>query len=184
MSLYSKLFVVIILFIMAGTSMNAQRLALTTNLLEDVVVTPNVGIDIVMADRQSLTFDASFAPYNLSSRFSNKCMTFRAGYKFWLNQAFYAHYIGVDAIASSNDMCLGRWTSKDEYVGIGVGYGYSFIISKKLNIVPHIGVGLAYGYSYEGYDHMDGSQGIQAVATPGFIPILTRFGVTLHYVLR
>jgi hypothetical protein len=96
----------------------------------------------------------------------------------------YAHYIGVDAVASSSDIGLGRNQFRDEYIGIGVGYGYSFIIGKKLNIVPGIGVGLAYGNSYEGYDHMNSGQGVQAVATPGFKPILTRLSVTIQYVLK
>jgi hypothetical protein len=112
-------------------------------------------------------------------------MTFRAGYKYWFSQALYAHYVGVDAVASSSEVGLGQNKFKDEYVGLGIGYGYSFIIGKKLNIVPGIGVGLAYGNSYQGYDHMNGTnQGVQAVATPGFKPILTRLSVTIQYILK
>lgn len=184
MSLKIKFILVAILMIAARTSMNAQRIAVTTNVVEDAILTPNVGVDIVLSDRQSITFDTSFAPYQLSKGFSNKCMTFRAGYKYWLNQAFYAHYIGVDVVASSNDFRLGSWKQKGEYLGIGVGYGYSLILSKRLNLVPHIGVGIAYGNSYEGHDHMNGTQGVQAVATPRFMPILTRFGLTIQYVLN
>ena len=65
------------------------------------------------------------------------------------------------------------------------GYGYSFLLGKRLNLVPHVGVGIAYGKSYEGYDQMLApGQGVQAVATPGFKPILTRFGITVTYILN
>ena len=93
MSVKIKFILVAVLMIAARTSIHAQRIAVTTNLLEDVMVTPNVGVDIVLSDQQSITFDTSFAPYHLSQAFANKCMTFRAGYKYWFSQAFYAHHI-------------------------------------------------------------------------------------------
>ena len=91
MSKRIKIIFIIILLIATKTSLNAQRIALTTNLLEDAIVTPNLGVDIVVADNQSITFDASCAPYKLTQQFYNKCMTFRAGYKYWFSQALYAH---------------------------------------------------------------------------------------------
>lgn len=180
-----KFIIAVIVLFAAKTTMNAQRIALTSNLLEDVVLTPNIGVDVVIADRQSLTFDTSFSPYKLSPKFHNKRMAFRAGYKYWLNQAFYAHYIGFDALASSSEVGIGKHSFRDEYVGIGVGYGYSFILGKRLNIVPSIGVGVAYGQTFEGYDHMvRPGVGVEATATTGFKPILTRLAVTIQYVLK
>lgn len=176
---------VVILMITAGKSVNAQRLALTTNLFEDAIVTPNIGVDVVITDKQSFSFDASYAPYKLADAFHNKCMTYRLGYKFWLNQAFYGHYLGMDLVANSSDVGLAKWHFKDEYLGVGASYGYAFIISKRLNLVPHIGVGVAYGNRYEGYDHMtENGSPVEAQAKRGVIPIVTRFGVTLQCVLN
>lgn len=180
-----RLVLVVILMIATGGSINAQRVALTTNLFEDAIVTPNVGVDVVLGDKQSFSFDASFAPYKLADAFHNKCMIYRAGYKFWFAQALYGHYVGVDLVANSSDVGLGKWSSKDEYIGIGASYGYAFIISKRLNLVPHIGIGYAYGNRYEGYDHVENSgAAVEAQATRGGKPIITRFGVTLQYVLN
>lgn len=185
MSVKIKLIIAVIIMFTAKTSLNAQRLAVTTNLLEDAVLTPNIGVDVVIADRQSLTFDTSFSPYRLSPKFHNKRMAFRAGYKYWLNQAFYAHYISFDALASSSEVGIGKYSSRDEYVGIGVGYGYSFILGKRWNIVPSIGLGVAYGQTYDGYDHMiKPGVGVEATATTGFKPILTRLAVTIQYILK
>lgn len=171
--------------ILAGKTVNAQRIALTTNLFEDAIVTPNFGVDVVMSDKQSLAFDLSYAPYKLADAFHNKCMTYRLGYKFWPKQAFYGHYIGVDLVANSSDIGLAKWNFKDEYLGIGVCYGYAFIISERLNLVPHLGLGVAYGYRYEGYDHMtENGSPVEAQAQLGVTPIITRFGVTLQYVLN
>ena len=169
----------------AKTSLNAQRIALTSNIVEDVILTPNIGVDIVVADKQSLSLDTSFAPYKVSKNFYNRCLTFRAGYKFWLDQAFYAHYIGVDAIASSTDFMVAGTNLRSEYVGFGLGYGYSFMLGKRMNFVPCIGVGLAYGNKYEGYDHMvKPGVGVEASATKGIIPVVTRLGITIEYVLN
>ena len=185
MSFSIRILIAAIILIAAETSLNAQRIAITTNILEDVITTPNIGVDIVVADRQSITFDASYAPHKLSEKFHNQCMTFRAGYKYWLNQSLYAHYVGVDAIASSADLTIGRGNFRNEYIGVGVGYGYSFIIGKRLNIVPGIGVGVAYGKAYDGYDHMTSSgSGVQATVETKVMPILTRLSVTIQYVLK
>lgn len=179
-----KMLIMVILTVIS-TSLSAQRIALTSNLLEDAILTPNVGVDIALADKQSLSFDISYSPWKLSQQFYNKSMTFRAGYKYWFNQAFYAHHLTFDAIATSTDSGVGKYQFKYEYAGIGIGYGYSFIIGKRLNIVPNIGIGVVYGSSYEGNDHMtDEGVGVEATTKKGFSPFITRLGITIQYILN
>lgn len=174
-----------IMMMVSQTPLKAQRMALTSNLLEDAVLTPNLGLDIVVSDRQSFAFDVSYAPYKLTEKFHNKHMAIRAGYKYWFSQALYAHYISIDGVVSSSDVRIGNLGARDEYIGLGVGYGYSFIISKRLNIVPNVGIGFAYGSRYDGTDHMvKPNEGVQATSRTGFKPILTRLAITIQYVLR
>lgn len=180
-----KVVTIAVMLIASTISLSAQRIALTTNLLEDAVLTPNFGIDIAVADRQSISFDLSCSPWKLSPQFYNKSMTFRAGYKYWFNQAFYAHHLCFDGVATSTDCGAGKYAFKYEYVALGVGYGYSFIVGKRLNISPSIGVGLAYGNRYEGYDHMSGGGvGVEATAKTGFSPFVTRLTITIQYILN
>lgn len=183
-----KLIYIVVVFVLSlafQVPMKAQRMAITTNLLSDVSLAPNVGLDIVLADKQSLAVDVTCAPYKFSEKFHNKHMAVRASYKFWLNQALYAHYISVDGVLSSSDIQIGSLGSRDEYVGLGIGYGYSLILGKKINIVPSIGVGIAYGSNYQGTDHMvKPNIGVQATEKVGIIPVLTRLAITFQYVLR
>ena len=180
-----KYVLVVLLFVCVQTQMKAQRMAITTNLLSDVALAPNFGVDVVIADKQSLAIDVTCAPYKVSEKLHNKQMALTASYKFWLTQALYAHYISVDGVLCSTDLQIGSLGSRDEYVGLGIGYGYSFIIGKKINIVPNIGVGVAYGKNYQGTDHMvKPNVGVQAEEKVGILPVLTRFGVTFQYVLR
>ena len=88
MSTRIKIFVTLVLLLVAKTSLNAQRIAVTTNALEDIVLTPNVGVDVVVADRQSISFDTSISPYRIADDFHNKRMTFRAGYKILVQPGF------------------------------------------------------------------------------------------------
>jgi outer membrane protein W len=180
-----KLILILLFFTGAKVTVSAQQIALSSNLLEDAILTPNLGVDIAVADRQSVSFDASYAPYKISSGFHNKCMSIRAGYKFWLNQSFYSHYVGIDAVLTSSDFALSQLKSRSEQIGLGLSYGYSFILGKRINLVPHVGVGLAYTTSYDGYDHMiDTGTGVQATSTSAIKPIITRLGVTIQYVLK
>ena len=179
-------FIAIFVLILASQApVRAQRMAITSNLLEDVMLAPNLGVDIVVADKQSFTLDITCAPYKISENLHNKQMAVRAGYKFWFTQALYAHYISIDGVLCSSDVKFGNLGSRDEYAGVGVSYGYSFIINKNINIVPNVGIGVAYGSSYEGTDHMvKPNEGVHAIATTGIKPILTRLGVTIQYVLK
>lgn len=177
--------IAVLFFMVAQAPAKAQRMAVTSNLLEDAMLAPNLGVDIVVADRQSFSLDLTCAPYKLSENVHNKQMAFRTAYKFWFNQALYAHFLSIDGVVCSSEVRLGKIGSRDEYVGLGVGYGYSFIINKNINIVPSVGIGLAYGSNYEGTDHMiKPNEGVQAIATAGIRPILTRLSVTIQYVLK
>lgn len=185
MNFFKKVVLILLFFTGAKVAVSAQQIALSSNLLEDVILTPNLGVDIVISDRQSVSFDLSCSPYKLSTGFHNKCMAFRAGYKFWLNQTFYAHYVGVDAILSSTDFAIGQFNSRGEQIGLGISYGYSFILGKRINLVPHVGVGLAYNTSYDGYDQMlNVGTGVQSTSMSVIKPVFTRLGVTIQYILR
>lgn len=184
-SKWINLVIVVLFTLVAQVPMKAQRMAVTSNLLEDVMLAPNLGVDIVVSDRQSFSLDVTCAPYKLSESFHNKQMAVRAGYKFWLVQSLYSHFISIDGVLCSSDVKFRNIGSRDEYVGLGIGYGYSFVISKKINIVPSAGVGLAYGYNYEGTDHMvKPSLGVQSTRTAAIRPIITRLAVTIQYVLK
>ena len=175
----------VLFFVVAQAPAKAQRMAVTSNLLEDAMLAPNLGVDVVVADKQSFSLDFTCAPYKLTENVHNKQMAVRAAYKFWLNQALYSHFLSVDGVLCSSDVKLGKIGSRDEYVGLGVGYGYSFIINKNINIVPSVGIGLAYGSNYQGTDHMiKPTEGVQAIATSGIRPVLTRLAVTIQYVLK
>ena len=80
MSFGLRMVTIAVMLIASTVSLSAQRIALTTNLLEDAVLTPNFGIDIAVADRQSISFDLSCSPWKLSPQFFNKSMTFRELY--------------------------------------------------------------------------------------------------------
>ena len=177
--------IAIVVLMSSQTTLRAQRMAVNTNLFEDLILNPNLGIDIVIFDKQTISFDLTYAPFKLTQQYHNQNMSFKAGYKYWFNQAFYAHYIGADVVAMSTDFQVGPFGMRYECLGLGLSYGYSFIINKQLNIVPHIGAGMSCGYRYEGRDQMlDPLRGEKAVPTFAAIPIITRFGVTLQYVIK
>ena len=67
MSTRVRLIIALILKLAVRNPLHAQRIAITSNALEDVVLTPNVGVEIVVADRLSLSFDTSFSPYKIAT---------------------------------------------------------------------------------------------------------------------
>ncbi len=170
-----KIVLVAIFSIVSMTSVRAQRVALTSNLLEDVVLAPNLGVEVVFADTQSLFLEATVAPFKLTNHYYNKCLSFRAGYKYWFNQALYAHHLILDGVVTSSESGWGDTALRYEYLGAGLGYGYSFIINERLNLIPSIGVGVAYVRQYGKF-----SESARELATELLYKKIAEFAIILE----
>lgn len=72
----------------------AQRLAVSTNAIEWLTVSPNVSLDIVFTQHHSLAVSASSSPWKLTPNVYLRHFTLSPEYKYWLNMPFYKSYIG------------------------------------------------------------------------------------------
>lgn len=122
----------------------AQRLAVSTDALEWLTVSPNVSVDLVFAQHHAFSLSASASPWKLTPNVYLKHLTISPEYKYWLNMPFYKSYIGGKLLYSSYDICVNKAVHKGNLVGALVDYGYSFIFSKRFNLVPTAGLGVGY----------------------------------------
>ncbi len=154
-----------------SSNIYAQRIAVSTNLVEIASLSPSVGIDVATGFHSTISFNTSFAPWKISKQFYNKHISLDLEYKYWFQQALYAHYISINSIASSYHIKLCKKELKGQLIGLGLGYGYSFVINKHFNIIPHIafGVGIL-------SDSMKSKTEIN--------PIITNIGINLQYIIR
>lgn len=129
------------------------RFAVKTNLLHDAVLTPDLGVEISIARRISLSVEGVYAWWSNDSR--HRYWRVRGGVaemKVWFGsrsqqRALTGHHTGVYVSVHDYDFEFGHrgWQSPDANFSVGLGYGYSFRITPRLNLDLGIRIGYLTG---------------------------------------
>lgn len=127
------------------------RIGIKTNLLYDVVLTPDVGIEISVAKKFSLSLEGVYAWWSNDSR--HRYWRVRGGsleMRIWLGEnhkerAMSGHHVGVYGSVHDYDFEFGGkgWQSPDATYGAGISYGFAIPIGERLNL----DFGIKAGYS-------------------------------------
>ena len=135
---------------------------LTTNMLYDAALVPNVGVEYAFAPRWSARAQGMFAWWSNDSR--HRYWRVAGGsveLRRWLGTNVDAfelkgHHMGAYLGAYRYDFELGGTGNMADFnYSVGVSYGYSMPIGRKLSL----DMGLSFGYiggEYTKYDHQDG----------------------------
>lgn len=145
-------------------------MAVKSNLLEDVLLVPNFGVEFYLGSQWSVGANWKYAWWNIGSKdyfwriyggdvYVRKYFGGKAKEK-----PLQGHHIGIYAQAVTYDFCLGNkgimggvpggnLFDKLNY-GVGVEYGYSLPIAKRLNMDFSIGFGYL-GGQYQEYKPVD-----------------------------
>ena len=154
--------------LLSAQYVRAQRVAVSTDMLQWALVSPNLGFEIALSRHHAFAFSASTCPVKVSDRLSVSHLSVRPEYKYWLRMPYYGHYVGADMLYSSYEIGGSLYTRAGNLVAAGVNYGYSFIIGRRWNVVPHVGVGI----------------GVDVGETTSFVPLVPRVGVNIQMVVK
>lgn len=129
------------------------RVAVKTNLVHDVLLTPDLGIEVSIARRFSLSGEGVWAWWSRSAR--HRYWRIYGGwleFRYWLGslpgrRALSGHHVGVYGSMLEYDFEFGGkgWQSPGLTYGVGVSYGYSFPLNARLNIDVSARVGYSCG---------------------------------------
>ena len=111
----------------------AQIFAVRANALAACSATLNVGAETALTDNWSLENTASLS------------MNFHAvqlGGRYWFYESFVGHFLGQHLTYVSYDLGSRTKRYKGHAYGLGVSYGYAWMLSKRWNIALEAGVGL------------------------------------------
>ena len=144
-----KLFA-LITFLIAGMSVSAQKIAVKTNLLYDVTTTLNVGAEFRVAPKWSIDVSGNYNPFNLGDDRKMKHWLVQPEARYWFCEAFNGHFLALHALGGGfnvADMDLKIFPSFKDYryqgnmYGVGLGYGYQFVLGNRWNLGLEIGAG-------------------------------------------
>lgn len=146
------------LMLLGGHSVQAQKVALKTNLLYDALLTPDLGIEAKVAPQWTVELTGNINFWKINDR-RWKQWSLQPEARYWFCQAFSGHFLGAHLIGGQYNFgnlpfgfkFLGTDFSKlrDSRMqgwmgGAGVAYGYSWILDRHWNIEAEIGLGWIY----------------------------------------
>lgn len=157
------LIILIIAKAFMGLGASAQDWSLKTNLLSDATANIGLGIEKGLAPKWTMDIAGSFNAWNITETKKWKHWMVQPGVRYWLCDRYAGHFFGAHLIGGQYNIggvdfglnFLGTDFGKLRdrryqgwMAGVGVSYGYAFVLNKHWNIEPEIG----FGYVYSRYD--------------------------------
>lgn len=148
-----------LLAIMAWQGVAAQDAAVKTNIASDAFLTPNLGVEVGLAPKWSLDVSGQVNAWTLSHGRRWKHWLLQPEVRYWFCDRFSGHFVGAHLLGGQYNMgginvpvnFLGTDFRKLKdsryqgwYGGLGVAYGYDWVLSRHWNIEAELGIGWAY----------------------------------------
>ena len=172
----------------------AQVVALKNNLLYDAVLTPNLSLEVKLAERWTLEMGAGFNPFPLSDDVDHKWRHVLVGVepKYWFCKAFQRDFIGINLCYSHFNVSGGDYPVgwlypevknnrfQGDMVAGGASYGWHFIVS------PHVSFELEGGadVGYAWFDRYNCGRCGTLIDSPRKWFVMPKAGVNIVIMLR
>lgn len=152
-----------ILAIAGCTGAKGQSVAVKTNLLSDGFLNPNAAVEIAVAPKWTVDLSGQMNLWRLSDDRQWRHWAIQPEARYWLCDPFSGHFVGAHLLGGQYnigavDMNLNLLGTdfrklKDTrfqgwFGGLGVAYGYDWVLSRNWNIEAEIGL----GWTYTRYD--------------------------------
>lgn len=161
-----KKFMLALALLTAGAMASAaqtQEIAVKTNALYDATATINAGVEVSFHPKWSFDISGNYNPFTFSGGKKWKHWLVQPEARYWFCEALGGHFVGAHLLGGTYNFghfdadfkLLGSDFSKLKdyryqgwYTGIGIAYGYSWLLAKHWNLEAEIGI----GYIYTRYD--------------------------------
>jgi hypothetical protein len=139
------------------------RLAIKSNLLQAITLTPNLGFELGISRRITLELGGGYNPWNLNTmNESNKKLVYwivRPEIRYWTRERFNGHFLGAHLLygrynISNHGIPLlfdKQYRYEGSALGAGISYGYSLMINNRWSMEFNAGIGAA-RVEYKRYD--------------------------------
>lgn len=157
-----RFLIAIVALLSSWTVANAQHeVAVKTNLLYDATATINLGAEIPLAQKWSFDLSANFNGWSINNHLW-KHWLLQPEARYWLCDRFSGHFFAMHLlggqynfgnISISNFLGNDFRTLEDTrvqgwYAGAGIGYGYTWLLSRHWSIEAEV----AFGWAYTRFD--------------------------------
>ena len=178
---------IVLLWLCSLPVLHAQQVAVKTNGLMLAAMAPNLGCEFVVGERSSIDLSA-FGAVNIYGN-KAKMIGFQPEYRYWFNgRPMTREFVGIAALGVSYDITWGRHIYQGDAAGAGITFGYSFNLSKRLNVECYGGFGAVFFrqkqyYVNDNFEDFQKNEAAHANAT-GYKLLPIKLGVSISYILR
>lgn len=121
----------------------AQFFGVHVNALAAATGTLDVGLEAAVADRWSLNLTAYWNPIDTRT-YSTRLLGVQLGARRWFYEAYVGHFVSGQLTYAAYTLGGRRDTYKGTLSGVGLSYGYTWMLSKRWNLTLEAGFGLYY----------------------------------------
>ncbi len=149
-----KKIITVFLLCLSVACLYGQDLVLKNNVLYDLTLTPNIGVEVALAERTTLHLSAGYNPFNLGGDKRFKHWLVQPEYRYWLCEKFNGTFLGVhlhggEFSVAGLKLPFGFMSQLEDhkyegyFYGGGVDIGHQWILNKKWSIEAAVGIGYA-----------------------------------------
>ncbi|WP_028909734.1 DUF3575 domain-containing protein [Prevotella sp. AGR2160] len=177
-----------ILTVLCASTVEAQMITVSNNLLLDAGKVPNLGIEMTTGNRTTVGINGFYGRQPMLTD-GGHLWGIRPEWKYYLSgRPLHGLYVGVGGMAVVYDLKIKRKYYDGNAIGGGMLLGYVLNLSKRVNIDFHSGFGfLTYKQKeyFEGDNYDDYTVDGKVVANAkGSWLLPVDFGITLSYIIR
>lgn len=161
---------------------NAQRIALKTNALDYLTLSPNLALETRLSRTLSVQLSVGGNPINRPIA-DVKLTHFRVDpeLRYWFNRPMARHFVALSATAGAYSLQLKERYIRGDVFAVGLSYGYSVVLSDHWNMEAEVGLGIGSfsGYNYSGADNKPDTKNLNR-----WLPVPIRLGLSFAYVFK
>ncbi|CAK7061623.1 MAG: hypothetical protein PARBA_02292 [Parabacteroides sp.] len=145
---------VLFLFLLLSCMTNAygQKFAVKSNLLYDATATINLGVEVGLSKKWTLDLSGNYNGWKLGEEARLKHWMVQPEVRYWLCERFDGHFFGLHPFYADYNVgglkFLGGNIKENRYqgdlYGVGIGYGYQWLLGNRWSMEAEIGVGWAH----------------------------------------
>lgn len=151
--------VILYLFLLFSSVLSAQVVSVKTNAAYWGALTPNVALELPVGQKFTTDWHFLLNPWTFSDNKKMKIMAVQPELRYWFCERFNGHFLGahlVGGIYNIGNVDAGfklfgtDFGSLKDYryegwmAGIGLGYGYQWILSRHWSLEAELGLGYIY----------------------------------------
>ncbi|MEZ3557844.1 MAG: DUF3575 domain-containing protein [Duncaniella sp.] len=143
----------ILTFSLCSLPAKAQRVALKTNTLDWVLMSPNLTLDTRLSRRVTFEIGIAGNPFSKTPYGSDimlKNIRIEPSLRYWFNRPMARHFMGVAFSGGVFNVRMRQHCYKGNEFAAGLTYGYALVLNRHWNVEFTLGLGLArvWGYDY------------------------------------